>query len=77
MEYPDYYTDKDKETYNNFMNNNIKQLGRDPQNFELFMFKIGCKIEVSRENYGILYELTEEEKLEQKNIFIKLGQPYI
>jgi hypothetical protein len=77
MEYPDYYSDKDKETYNNFMNNNIKQLGRNPYDFELFMIKIGCKIEVCRENYGILYELTQEEKEEQKNIFIKHGQPYI
>ena len=75
MIYPEHYSEQDKKIYDDFYSVCVSQVGQ-PQSYELYMFDINSKMEVSRRN-GEVYLLTDEEQEQMARIWTQYGQPYI
>jgi hypothetical protein len=75
MIYPEHYSEQDKKIYDDFYSVCVSQVGQ-PKDYELYMFDINSKMEVSRRK-GEVYVLTDEEQDQMAKIWTQYGQPYI
>ncbi len=75
MIYPEDYTEQDKKKYDDFYKVCVSQVGN-AEDYELYMFDINSKMEVSRRR-GETYILTDEEQEQMTRIWTEYGQPYI